>query len=163
MFSARSGKQDEDDWALDGNELRNTLNVNRNLTETHIDKIDVKTQLEQEVQNQETKDSGWRFDKTNSRTIYLYKTTELNALIWVRFLLRSSAILNNASDDKFCFFCSIIVRLHPCENIHPNKVSNYRQNFNEIIIDGFDLSNGFKCNNIHKSEKLYTLSINLFE
>ena len=53
--------------------------------------------------------------------------------------------------------------LHPCINNHPNRVSNYRQNFSELKIDEFDFTNGFKCSDVHKFEKLDTLSIKLFE
>ena len=39
------------------------LKINHNLTETHLDKIDIKSPLEHQIQQQEMKDSGWRFDK----------------------------------------------------------------------------------------------------
>ena len=39
------------------------LNINQNITESNIGNIDIKSPLEHETQNQETKDSGWRFDK----------------------------------------------------------------------------------------------------
>ena len=44
-----------------------------------------------------------------------------------------------------------------------NRVLNYRQNFNELTIQGLDFSNGFKCNDMHKFERLNNLSINLYE
>ena len=32
-----------------------------------------------------------------------------------------------------------------------------------MIIEGFDFTNGFKCSDVHKIEKLDNLSINIFE
>ena len=42
------------------------MNINNNLTENDIDKIDVKSQLEHQSQIQETKESGWIFDENNA-------------------------------------------------------------------------------------------------
>ena len=74
VFSARFDKQNEDGQLLDETELFITLNINHNLTQTDIDNIDVKSPLEHQIQPQEMKDSGWRFDKINSMTVYFYKT-----------------------------------------------------------------------------------------
>ena len=41
------------------------LNNNHNLTETDIDNIDVKSQLEHGIEIHETEDFGWIFDKIN--------------------------------------------------------------------------------------------------
>ena len=54
------------------------LNNNLNLTETDIDNINVKTQLEHQIQIKETKESDSVFDKINSMKIRFYKTSELN-------------------------------------------------------------------------------------
>ena len=69
VFSARFDKQDEDNQVLDETELFINLNINHNLTETDINNIDVKSPLEHQIQQQEMKDSGWRFDKINSMII----------------------------------------------------------------------------------------------
>ena len=53
------------------------LKINHKLTESDIDNIDVRSQLEHQIQIQETKDSGWIFDKINSMKISFYKTVEL--------------------------------------------------------------------------------------
>ena len=63
VFSARFDKQDEDNQVLNETELFISLNINHNLTETNIDNIDVISPLEHRIQQQEMKDSGWRFDK----------------------------------------------------------------------------------------------------
>ena len=34
----------------------------------------------------------------------------------------------------------------------PNRVSNYKQYFNELNFNGFTFSNGFKCSDMHKLE-----------
>ena len=109
------------------------------------------------------KDSGWRFDASNSMTVYFYKIDELNGSIYVKIPLRSNAILNIENNDKYCFLWSILVYLHLCNNNHLNRVSNYRQYFNELKIDGFDFTNGFKCSDVHKFNELNNLSVNIFE
>ena len=53
--------------------------------------------------------------------------------------------------------------LHPCQNDHPNRVSNYKQYFNELSIIVFDFVNGFKCSDIHIFETLNNFSNNIFE
>ena len=63
VFSARFDKQGENDQVLDETELFNSLIINHNLTQTDINNIDVQSQLEHQIQLQETKDSSWRFDK----------------------------------------------------------------------------------------------------
>ena len=109
------------------------------------------------------KDSGWRFDKIISKTVYFYKTGEMNGSNYGKILLRSNAILNIENNDKYCSLWSILAYLYPCNINHPNRVSNYRQYFNELNIEGFDFTNGFKCSDVHKFEKINNLSINIFE
>ena len=81
---------------------------------------------------------------------------------YVKITLRSSAILNIKNDDIYCFIGSILAKLHPCEN-NSNIVSSYRKNFNELNIEGFDFTNGFKCSDMYRFEKLNNLSINIHE
>ena len=107
------------------------LNINQNLTESDNDNIDVRSQIEHQKQVQETKESGWIFDKINSMKISFYKTVELNGTSYVKFPLRSNAILNVQNIDNYCFIWSILASLHPCENDHPNRVSNSLQYFIE--------------------------------
>ena len=91
----------EGDQRSDEIELFNNLNINHDLTETDIDNIDVKSQLE--VQIQETKDSGWIFDRINSMKTSFFKTGELSGSSYVKIPLKSNAILNFKNDDKYCF------------------------------------------------------------
>ena len=70
---------------------------------------------------------------------------------------------SNKNNKKYCFLWSILANLHPCENDHTNRVSNYNQCFNELNIDGFDFTNGFKCCVMHRFEKVNYLSINVYE
>ena len=63
VFSARFDKQDEDNEVLDETEIFNILKNNHNLTESDLDKIHVRSPLEHQIQQQEMKHSGWRFDK----------------------------------------------------------------------------------------------------
>ena len=77
--------------------------------------------------------------------------------------MRSNALINIKNDDKYSFIWSILASLHPCDIDHPNRISNYRQYFIELNIKGFDFTDGFKCSDINKFEKLNNLSINIFE
>ena len=82
---------------------------------------------------------------------------------YVKILLRSCAILNVENDDKCSFLWSILAYLHPCNNNHPNKVANYKQNFIELSIEVFDFTNRFTCSDVHKINELNNLSVNIFE
>ena len=119
--------------------------------------------LEHQKQQQEMKDSGWRFDKKISTTVCFFKTNELNGSTYVKIPLRSNAILKIENNDKYCFLWSILAYLHPCNNNHPNRVSRYRQNFIELNIQGFDFTNGFRCSDVHRFNELNNLSVNIFE
>ena len=163
VFSARFDKQDEDGQLLEETEFFINLNINHNLTATDINNINILTALEYQKQQQEMKDSGWRFDKINSMTIYFYKTNELNGSNYVKIPLRSNAILNIENNDKYCFLWSILAYLHPFNNNHPNRVSKYIQNFDEFKIPGFDFSKGFRCSDVQKFNELNNLSVNIFE
>ena len=163
VFSARFDQQDEDGELLDEAELFINLNINHNLTQSDLDKINIISPLEFQIQQQEMKNSGWRFDKINSMTKYFYKTNEMNGSNYAKIPLRSNAILNIETNDKYCFLWSILASLHPCNNNHPNSVSNYRQYFNELNIQGFDFGKGFRCSDFHKFNELNNLSVNIFE
>ena len=82
---------------------------------------------------------------------------------YVKNPLRPNASIKIKKDDKNCFIWSVLASILPCDNDHPNRVSNYRQYFDELNIDCFDFSNRFKCSDVHRFEKLNNLSINLFE
>ena len=102
--------------------------------------------LEQQIESQESKDSGWRSDKINSLTIYFYKTTDLKRSSYVRVPSRSSAIINIENDDKLCFLWSLLARLQPIahsKNNYKAKVSSYSQFFDELNIHGFVFTNGY--------------------
>ena len=163
VFSARFDKQDEDGQLLDEIDLFINLNMNYNITQSDIDTINITFPLERQIQQQEMKDSGWRFDKLYSMTIYFYETTEMNGSNYIKIPLRSNAILNIENNDKHCFVWSILASLYPCTNNHPNRVSNYKQYFNELNIQDFDFTNGFKCHDVHRFNELNNLSVNIFE
>ena len=159
VFSAKFDKQDEDGHLLDETDLFINLNMNQNSTQSDLDNINITFPLERQIQQQELKDSGWRFDKLYSMTIYFYKTNDLNGSIYIKIPLSSNATLNIENNDKYCFLWSIIASLYPSNNNHPNRVSNYRQYFNELNIQGFDFSRGFKCIDVHKFNEINNLSV----
>ena len=139
------------------------LNMVNNLTQSEIDNVDIQWDLEARKQNLEMRESGWHFQRVNSMTISFYNTGYMDGSSYVKIPLRSSAILNIKNDDKYCFLWSILAYLHPCENDHPNRVSNYEPYFNELNIEGFDFTNGFRCSDMYRFEKLNNLSINIYE
>ena len=165
-FFGKFDKQDEDKQVFevfDETEMFINLNINHKKTESDFHKFDNKSPLEHQIQAQEMKDSGWRFDTINSMIVYFYKTGEMDGRSFVKIPLRTSAILNFGNDDKFCFLWSLLACLHPCKNNHPYRSSNYRQHFNELNIQLFDFTKGFNCSDVHIFEKLDNLSINIFE
>ena len=163
LFSASFYKIDEEDQKNNEIELYKNLNINHILTESDIDIIDVRTQLEHQIQNQEMTESGWIFDKISSMKISFYKTGEINGISYVKIPVRSSAILKIRNIDKYCFIWSILSSLHPCENTHPSRVNNYLQYFNELNFQSFDFTNGFKCSDVHSFIELNNFSVNIDE
>ena len=163
LFSASFYKINEEDQRYNEIELYMNLKINHNLTEFDIDKSDVRSQLEHQIQIEETKESGWMFDKINSMKISFYKTVQLNGASYVKIPLRSNAILNVQNKNKFCFVWSILASLHPCENNHPSRVNNYSQYFNDLNFQSFDFTNGFKCSDVHRFNELNNLSVNIYD
>ena len=84
IFSARFYNKNEKDQRNDDTELFINLKINKNLTETDNYNIDVKPQLEHQIQIQETKESGLIFDKINSMKKKFYRTRELNRSCYVK-------------------------------------------------------------------------------
>ena len=82
---------------------------------------------------------------------------------YVEIPLRSSVILNIRNNDKYCFIWSIFARLHPCESTHPSIVNSFLQYSNELNFQSFDISNGFKCSDVHGFNDRNNLSVNIFE
>ena len=95
--------------------------------------------------------------------IRFYKTNEIIGLNYVKIPLRSNAILNIINFENYCFLWSILVRLHPCKNDHPMRVSKCKKYFDELKSKSLDFSYGFRCSDVHIIEKLINLSINTFE
>ena len=93
----------------------------------------------------------------------LCKTGEIIGSSYVKVPVRSKAILNIESFDRYCFIRSILAYLHPCESSHPSRVRINIQYFNEKNIDGIVISIGFKCSDKHRFEKLNNLSKNIIE
>ena len=101
LFSASFYKINEEDQRDNHIELCINLKINNNLTESDIADIDIRSQLEHQIQMQELKDSGWIFDKINSMKISFYKTTKMNGTSYVKIPLRTNAILNVQKNDKY--------------------------------------------------------------
>ena len=137
------------------------MNINNNLPESDTENIDVKSQLEHQIQIEEAKESGWIFDKNNSMKTRFYKIVELNGTNYVKSPSRSNVLINIKNNDEYCFIWSILASLRPCNDDHLKKVSIYKQHFDELNTEIFDFTNGFKCSDVHKFEKPNKLSINI--
>ena len=143
-------------------EMPITLNMTNNLTQSEIDNVNIQWNVEARKQNLEMKESGWVFQRVNSMTISFYNTGNMDGSSYVKIPLRSSAIVNIKNSDKYCFLWSILAKLYPCEN-NPDRVSKYEPYFNKLNIEGFDFTNGFKCSDMYRFERLNNLSINIYE
>ena len=77
--------------------------------------------------------------------------------------MRSNAILNLEDNDKYCCLWSILASLHPCKNDHSSRIKFCKHCSNELNVEVFDFTNGFKCSDVHKFEKLFTFSNNILE
>ena len=66
VFFAGFDQEDEGDQVLDEPEFYINLDTNRSLSESDINNTHIRSQLENQQQNQETRDSGWRIDKISS-------------------------------------------------------------------------------------------------
>ena len=75
--------------------------------------------------------------------------------------LRSSALLNIENDDNYYFLWRFLAYLYPCENSHPNRVSNYRKYLTELKLYGLNFP--FKTSGVSKFEKMKNLAIKIFE
>ena len=159
----KKNEQNQDNQLLDEANFSSNLNNKHNLTESDFDNFDNISPLEHQRQQQKIKISGWRFDGTNSMTIYFYKTGDKKGSSFVKIPFGTSAILNSQNDGKCCFIWLILAHLHPCENSPPTRVKSYRQSFIELKFCGFDTADGFKCSDVHKFEKLYNLSMKKYE
>ena len=77
------------------------MNIKNVLTEIDINDFDAKPQLEHQIQIQETKESGWIFDKFNSMKLKVFETGALNGSSYVKNFLRSNALINIKIMIKF--------------------------------------------------------------
>ena len=106
-------------------ELSLNLNMINNLTQFEIDIVNFQWDSESRIQNSEMKESGWVFQRVISMTISYCNTGNMDGSSYVKVPLRSSIIVNIKNDDKYCFLWSILAKLDPCEDSHPNRVSIY--------------------------------------
>ena len=72
--------------------------------ESDFDSSFVKPHFDQQIQNQESEDSGLTFDKNTSVTMNFKKTTELGGPSYVNVYKGSSATYKVENDDKRCLF-----------------------------------------------------------
>ena len=133
------------------------------LTRLELNDIDIMTDLDNEIDNRDMEGSGWNVQGINHLKIYFHKTNPINGRTYVKFPIRSNAILNIQNNDSYCFLWSILASIHPV-NKDPQRVSKYITYKNELNIADIDFTNGMKITDIDKFEKLNNqLSINVFE
>ena len=141
-------------------ELLNTIGISQVLTQSGISSINIQWILENRIQSKEMHESGWNFQINNTMKKSFFQTGELNGSSYVKLPLRSSALTNKKNEHRYCLLWPILAKLHPISHPktgHSTRVSNYRQYFNELNI------NGFRCSDVHKFENINTLSVNIFE
>ena len=163
LFSYSFYKIKKEDQRNDEIDLFTDLNFIQILTESDIDSIDVRSQLELQIQIPATKYSGWILDKKNSMKTGFCETGEINGSSYVKSPSRSNPFLIIEYEDKYRFLWSISASLHPCKSDHPHSVSNYKQYFNILNIEFLDFTNVFRCSDVLKFENLNKLSIRVFE
>ena len=95
--------------------------------------------------------------------IDFHKTSDLSGSSYVKFPLRTSAILNIENEHKDYFIWSKLASVLPCETSHPERFSDYRDISDELNIDGFQFSNAFESIDVYTFEKPSNLSINIIE
>ena len=61
----------------DKKEIFIDLNISHNLTQSDIDKIDVRSPLRNKINDEEMKDFNWQFYKINSMTVYFYNDSNI--------------------------------------------------------------------------------------
>ena len=93
LFSASFCKINEEDQRSDESEFFKKFSNIQNLTECDLNNIDLKSQLKQQLQIQETKESRWIFDKMKSMNKMFHKIGELNGSKLVEIPVRSNGIL----------------------------------------------------------------------
>ena len=146
-------------------ELPTTLSCAQKLTKPEMDIIIIQWTFKNRTEYKETI-IRMEFLNIESMKTSVYKTNELNGWSYIKSPLRFSDSSNFKNHDKFCFIWSILVKLHPISdprNGHSPTVSNYRQFFIELNIEGFGFSNGFRRSDNHKYEKLKNFTNNIFE
>ena len=135
------------------------------LTRLQLNDIDIMTDLDNEIDNRDMEGSGWNVQGINHLKIYFHKTNPINGRTYIKFPIRSNAILNIQNNDSYCFLWSILASIHPInDKNHPYRVSKNIPYKNELNIHNIDFTNGMKITDIDKFENLNTqLSINVFE
>ena len=136
-----------------------------NLTRLQLNDIDIMTELDNEIDHRDMEGSGWNVQGINHLKIYFHKTNPINGRTYIKFPIRTNAILNIQNNDTYCFLWSILASIHPIDDKnHPYRVSKYIPYKNELNINNIDFINGMKITDIDKFENLNTqLSINVFE
>ena len=139
------------------------INIIENLTRIQLNDLDIMTDLNNEIERRDMEGSGWNIQGINHLKIYFHKTNPINGQTYVKFPIRSNAILNIQNTDTYCFLWCILASIHPV-NKDPQRVNKYITYRNELNIDNIDFSNGMKITDIPKFENLNNeLSINVFE
>ena len=133
------------------------------LTRLQLDDIDIMTDLDNEKETRDMEGSGWNVQGINHLNIYFHKTNPINGKTYVKFPIRTNAILNIQNNETYCFLWSILAFLYPV-NENPHRVSKYIPYKNEFNIANIDFSIGMKITDTDKFENLNNeLSINVFE
>ena len=133
------------------------------LAQIQLNDIDIMSDLDNEIETRDMEGSGWDIQGINHLKIYFHKTNVMNGMTYVKFPIRTNAILNIQKVDTYCFLWSILANIHPVDS-NPQRVSKYEPYRDELNINDIDFTNGMRIKDIDKFEVLNpTLSINVFE
>ena len=139
------------------------INIIENLTRIQLNDLDIMTDIDNEIQRRDMAGSGWNIQGINNLKIYFHKTNPINGRTYIKFPIRTNAVLNIQNNDSYCFLWSILAYIHPV-NKDPHRVSKYIPYQIELNINNIDFTNGMKITDIDKFENLNNqLSINVLE
>lgn len=106
--------------------------------------------------------SGFTFNKLGETTIKIYNYNHQKGSSYIPLEFKSKNIINirNLKDNK-CFLWCLIAKLFPTNDTkHKERLSNYKELEDEIIMD--NIKYPVKIKDIPKIEKMNNLTINVF-
>ena len=86
-----------------------------NLTRLQLNDLDIMTDLDNEIERRDMEGSGWDLQGINHLKKFFHKTNTLNGRTYIKFPIRTNAILNIQNKYTYCFLWSILANIHPID------------------------------------------------